>query len=132
MTNERFLVVFCTCPGAEAAARLAQRLVEDGLAACVNVLPAVRSIYVWEGALQREDEALLIIKTTAARLPELEARIVELHPYAVPEVIAVPVEGGHAPYLQWLAAATRAPGHAAEPPAVVDPLTAAGPLAGGA
>ena len=103
------LVVLVTAPTAEQAAALARALVEERLAACGNVLPGLRSIYRWEGAVQDEAEALLLLKTTRGRLEALRARVVALHPYEVPEVIALPVEGGHAPYLAWIRDATGDP-----------------------
>jgi periplasmic divalent cation tolerance protein len=97
-------VVLCTVPGQEEAERIATVLVERGLAACVNVLPGVLSVYRWEGKTQREVERLMLIKTTKERFAALRSAIVELHPYDVPEVVAVPIEAGHAPYLSWIEA----------------------------
>jgi periplasmic divalent cation tolerance protein len=94
-------VVLVTCPPGEAPA-LAENLVEERLAACVNVVPSVRSVYRWEGKLAREEEALLVIKTRRDRFEALRARVVALHGYAVPEVIALPVEAGFGPYLEWV------------------------------
>ena len=98
------LVVLVTVPNAETAEKLAEALVGEQLAACVNVLDGVRSAYRWKGAVERDDELLCICKTTRAAFDRLRARIVELHPYEVPEVIALPVELGHAPYLAWIMA----------------------------
>lgn len=98
------LVVLVTAPDAEVAARLARTLVEDRLAACGNVLPGLRSIYRWEGQVHDEPEALLLLKTTRARFEALREAVLRLHPYQVPEVIALPVEAGSAPYLAWLSA----------------------------
>ena len=98
------LVVFSTFPNPEVAAEVARTLVTEQLCACANLVPAVRSIYAWEGKLCDETETLAILKTTPDRLDALTARIATLHPYAVPEVIAVPVAGGHAPYLAWVGA----------------------------
>lgn len=102
--NSGFVVVFCTVPSSEADA-LAAALVEARLAACVNI-NAVRSCYIWEGRLNFDDEALLIIKTKKDQFESLRKRIVELHSYAVPEIIALPVVEGHQPYLDWLAKMT--------------------------
>lgn len=112
-------VVLCTAPrhaaaGKPAGADLARQLVEERLCACVNVLDGVTSFFRWEGAVDRADEVLLVVKTTRAALPALQRRIVELHPYAVPEVLAVDVAAGLPSYLQWLVAAVRVPG--ASPP----------------
>lgn len=101
------LVCHCTCPDADSAARLAETLVAERLAACVNVLPGVRSVYRWQDAIERSDEVLLLIKTSGDRLAALTRRIVELHPNELPEVVAVEAVGGHLPYLDWVAAATR-------------------------
>lgn len=96
-------VVLCTVGGgADAAEALATAVVERRLAACVNVVPGVRSIYRWKGGVEKDEERLLVIKTTDDRLEELRAAIVELHSYEVPEVVALRVVGGHAPYLDWV------------------------------
>jgi periplasmic divalent cation tolerance protein len=96
------MLVLSTLPGPEKAAEIARALVEARLAACVSLVPAVRSIYRWQGAVSDDTETLAIIKTTAERYDELARRLVELHPYEVPEVIAIPVAAGHAAYLAWL------------------------------
>ena len=101
------LVVLVTAPSAEQAAALARALVEARLAACGNVVPGLRSIYRWEGQVRDEPEALLVLKTTRDRLEALRERVLALHPYDVPEVLALPVEAGSAAYLAWLAAETR-------------------------
>lgn len=98
------VVVLVTCPDEETAGRVARTLVEERLAACVNVTAEVRSIYRWRGGVEEARERLLMIKARADRLDDLTARIVELHPYEVPEVLTVPVERGLAPYLDWLRA----------------------------
>ena len=95
-------MVLVTVPNAETADKLAEALVGERLAACVNVLPPMRSIYRWKGAVERDEEQLCLVKTTAAGFERLRARIVELHPYEVPEVVALPIERGHAAYLDWL------------------------------
>lgn len=101
------LLVFTTLPSADKAAELAKALVEERLAACANLIPAIRSIYRWQGKLQDEDEVLVLLKTRAEHLERLKLRILELHPYEVPEVLAVPVEFGYQPYLEWLAGETK-------------------------
>ncbi len=93
-------------PDAEQAASLGRRLVEERLAACVNVIGAVRSIYRWESRIQEDDEALCLVKTHPALYERLCARILELHPYAVPEVLAFAADDGTPAYLEWLRAAT--------------------------
>lgn len=97
-------VVACllTFPDEEVAARIARALVEEQLAACVNLVPGLRSIYRWQGAVQDDREVLGIAKTTRARVEALRRRVVELHPYQVAEVIALPVVAGHLPYLDWV------------------------------
>jgi periplasmic divalent cation tolerance protein len=96
------LVVFVTTPSQEKAAELARTLVEERLAACGNVLPGVRSIYRWEGKVEDDAEVLLLLKTTRERFPALRDRVLALHPYRVPEVIALPVETGSDGYLAWV------------------------------
>jgi periplasmic divalent cation tolerance protein len=103
------LVCFCTCPDADSAARLAETLVAERLAACVNVMPGLRSVYRWRGAIEHSDEMLLLIKTTRPRLAALSARVLELHPYELPEVVAVEVAGGLSAYLDWVAEQTNDP-----------------------
>ena len=95
-----------TCPTAALATRLGNRVVHDHLAACVNILPKGRSIFRWQGKVERATEVLLLIKTTAGRFTALRRAITMLHPYDVPEIIALPLVAGHAPYLQWVIAST--------------------------
>ncbi len=95
-------VVLMTAPEGKAAEDLARALVISGAAACVNRVPGVRSTYRWEGKLCDEPECLLIAKTSVAGLPRLLERVHELHPYSVPEVIALPVVAGAARYLAWV------------------------------
>ena len=99
-------VVLCTCP-AEAVEVLSRRLVEGRLVACVNVIPAVRSVYRWEGKVEEETESLLIMKTQRARLTSLIEALESEHPYDVPEVLALPVEAGSSPYLDWVIGETK-------------------------
>lgn len=103
MSDSSVVVVFSTFPSADRAAEVARTLVTERLAACVNILGGVRSIYRWRGDLQEDAETLAVIKTTRQRFDSMKARLVELHPYEVPEVIALPVDAGHAPYLAWVA-----------------------------
>lgn len=104
------LVVLVTVPDGETGERLGQALVDEGLAACVNLLGEVRSIYRWQGAVETASERLCLIKTTAAGFPSLRARILALHPYELPEIIALPIAAAHQPYLDWIAAAIKRPG----------------------
>ena len=103
MTQNDFLLVLSTCPERATGVALARSLLEAGHAACVNVVPGVHSLYVWQGALQADDEVLLLIKTTARQFPALREALVAQHPYELPEVIAIDIADGHHPYLQWLA-----------------------------
>jgi periplasmic divalent cation tolerance protein len=100
------LVVLVTAPSQEKAVEIARAVVEARLAACGNVVPGLRSIYRWEGRVHDDTEALLVLKTTRARFEALRDRVLALHPYEVPEVLALPVEAGSAAYLQWIAAET--------------------------
>lgn len=97
-----FLIVFCTCGNEEEALRLASALVERRLAACVNVLPPVQSIYRWKGEVQSAAEYLLLIKTTEDRFDALRDAIIEMHSYETPEVIGIPIADGSEKYLAWL------------------------------
>ncbi len=103
------LLAFCTCPDADSARRLAGTLVEERLAACVNLLPGMTSVYRWRDAVETADEVQLIIKTTAARLPALAARLAELHPYELPELVTVQAAAGLPAYLAWVTAETSEP-----------------------
>lgn len=100
-------VVLITAPDAAEGSRLAHLLVGERLAACVNLVPGVQSVYRWEGAVQEDAEVLLIAKTEASRLDALIARLEAAHPYDVPEVLALPVAGGSAPYRAWVVEACR-------------------------
>jgi periplasmic divalent cation tolerance protein len=100
-------IVLCTLPNPEKAAEIAKVLVEEQLAACVNLVPGVVSIYRWKGELCNDTETLAVIKTSDERYAPLARRITELHPYEVPEIIALPIVEGHAPYLAWILESTR-------------------------
>mgnify|MGYP001043922135 FL=1 len=101
------VLVFCNAPDAETARDIARRLVEDGVAACVNVGAPVLSIYRWKGEVESADEIPLFIKTTAARQRAVQETIARLHPYEVPEIIAVPVTEGLPAYLDWVRQETK-------------------------
>jgi periplasmic divalent cation tolerance protein len=96
------LIVFVTTPNNGEAARIANALVSERLAACVNIVAAVESIYRWEGEVTRDSEALMIIKTTDERYAEVERRVRQLHSYSTPEVVAIRIERGSEQYLNWL------------------------------
>ena len=101
------LLVFCACPDDGSAERLADLLVTHGLAACVNIGPPLTSVYRWQGSMERSQERLLTIKTTAAAYPALERALREQHPYDLPEIIAVPVTRGLPGYLEWVKECTK-------------------------
>jgi periplasmic divalent cation tolerance protein len=105
--KDGFIVVLCTVPSVEVGAQLGRILVEQQLAACVNILPGLRSIYRWQGAVHDDAEAQLVIKTRAAHWQELLTTLRAHHPYDEPEVIALPVVQGSPTYLQWLEAQTQ-------------------------
>ena len=96
------LIVLCTCGNRAEAARVARALVEEHLAACVNILPEIASIYRWQGKVEEANEVLLLAKTTRQRFPDLRDRITELHTYGTPEIIAIAVTAGSEKYLGWL------------------------------
>jgi len=98
------IVVFMTAPHAEEAGRIAETLVEKRLAACVQILPEMQSIYRWQGKIEREREVLLIAKTGSSKFDELEKEVRALHSYDTPEIVAVPLTAGSNPYLAWLEA----------------------------
>lgn len=102
--STQYRIVLCTCPDPESASRLAQGLVENRMAACVNLVPGLTSVYPWQGKIETASEVLLIIKTRANRLAELEAFIQTHHPYELPEIVAVSVEQGSKTYLDWISA----------------------------
>ena len=109
------VLVTCACPDVDAAAKLARALVEERLAACVQVLPGMTSIYRWEGALEQAGEVLLLAKTWDDRLDAVIATLRSRHPYEVPEIMAVPVSGGLEAYLDWVRAETRPDGTSESP-----------------
>jgi periplasmic divalent cation tolerance protein len=104
-----FRVVLITAPRGQKAETLARGLVTDRLAACVNILPGVISHYRWEGKVQRGAECLLVVKTTASKLPALKRWIAANHPYTTPELLALKVDGGAKTYLNWLAGELNGP-----------------------
>jgi len=104
MPDDAALLCLCTCSDPASAQMLAEALVGERLAACVNRLPGVLSTYRWQGQVSTDGEELLLIKTTTARFEALKARLLALHPYELPELIALPVQLGHAAYLDWVRA----------------------------
>jgi periplasmic divalent cation tolerance protein len=106
VTSEEFVVVLTTFPANGDVEVFASTLVQERLAACVNVLPNVRSIYTWDGKIERADERQLLIKTRTDRVHELETRLKALHRYEIPEFLVIPVMDGSREYLSWIATST--------------------------
>jgi periplasmic divalent cation tolerance protein len=104
MTSAETSVVLVTAPDRAVAERVVTALVEERLAACGNIVDGVTSIYRWHGALERADEVLIVLKTLRGLVPRLTERVVTLHPYDVPEVLALPVSAGLGAYMDWIAA----------------------------
>jgi len=96
------IIVFVTCESKEQAETIAQAVVSDKLAACVNVLPGVRSCYVWEGELTWSDEVLMLVKSTRGRFDQLQDRIKAMHSYSVPEIVSVTIEDAFDKYIEWI------------------------------
>ena len=107
-----YVVCWVTHPPANVGA-FAKQVVESKLAACVNIVPKIQSVYTWEGKVENDEEALCMIKTRRALVPELTAFVTKNHPYDCPEVIAAEIVGGAPAYLEWIAASTKAPAPAA-------------------
>jgi periplasmic divalent cation tolerance protein len=97
-----YYLVFCTCPVGDPAKSIAESLVRERLAACVNILPGLVSVYAWQGAVESSEEALLLIKTERESYPRLETRLRELHPYELPEIVAIDIARGLPDYLNWI------------------------------
>lgn len=96
------LVVLVTVPDAETGVNLARAAVQERLAACGNVVPGLTSVYRWEGQVHQDQESLIIFKTTKDSLDKLKKKVLDLHPYDVPEILALSISDGHLPYLQWV------------------------------
>lgn len=107
MSNKTPIVIlYSTAPSKEEAEAIASNLVSSKLAACCNIVPAINSIYVWEGKLNNEGEVLMILKSRESLIDKIAARIKELHSYKVPEVIAMPIVGGSSDYINWVLEST--------------------------
>jgi len=100
--SQEYYVILNTCPDLETAEAIANTLVDEELAACVNIIPGVRSVYIWEGQRTTSQEHLLLIKSMASDYEAIEETILELHPYELPEIIAVSISAGLPDYLDWL------------------------------
>ena len=100
--QSKHLLVLTTCPETITAKKIANDLVVEKLAACVQVIPGVLSFFLWVGKVDHSEEVLLLIKTTSERYPQLEKRIISLHPYDLPEIITLPINGGLEGYLAWI------------------------------
>lgn len=103
------IVVLMTAANGEEAARLADLLIGAHLAACVQILPEIESVYRWQGKIERQAEILLLAKTTRSKFEELEREVRALHSYDTPEIIAVPIVAGSTPYLEWLSESVKLP-----------------------
>ena len=104
-----YCLVLCTCPDDETARDLAESLVVERLAACVNLIPGLTSVYLWKQELETSQETLLLIKTEKQGYPQLESRLRELHPYEVPEIVAFGIEHGLPDYLNWISQCLSSP-----------------------
>lgn len=106
MPNDNYIIVFTSCNSAEIASNIAESLVGNKLAACVNIINGVESVYQWQGKIEHDQEILLIIKTRKSLFSPLEKAIQEHHNYELPEILAVPIEAGEKNYLNWIQSAT--------------------------
>jgi len=107
MSGDDAIAVFLTAPNGEEATRLADLLIGAQLAACVQILPEMESVYRWQGKIERQSEILLIVKTAAGKFADLEREVRALHSYETPEIVAVPIVAGSNPYLEWLIASVK-------------------------
>ncbi len=110
MEKNVYCSVYVTAPNLEIARKIAELVVEQRLAACANILPAVESVYRWDGKVVTDHEVVLFLKTTFERFDELKSAICALHPYEVPCIVALPLVDGYAPYLNWVSACVREDG----------------------
>jgi len=103
---KQFTVMFCTAPQGETAKKIADHLVNNKFAACVNIIPGIQSIYTWKGSVCSENESLLFIKTKKVLIEKVKIEILSMHPYEVPEIIAVDIQDGLEEYLKWISNST--------------------------
>lgn len=106
MPENEFILVFSTCQSEEIANQIARGLVEQKLAACVNIIPGLESVYRWQDKIEHSTERLLMIKSRKCLFPQLKVALTYLHDYELPEIIAVPIEAGEQAYLNWIKSAT--------------------------
>lgn len=104
--DDTYLLALCTCPDEDVAERIASELVTAGHAACANIIPGLTSVFFWEGKAEKDPEVLLLIKTTGRAYPAMEESIQEMHPYELPEIIAVRIDRGLGEYLSWISSET--------------------------
>jgi len=109
MPDSSAILVLCTCPDQDSAEKISQQLITTHAAACVNMVPGIRSCYRWQGKVETSSEVLLLIKAGADRYELLQETILKLHPYELPEIIAVPIDQGHRAYLDWITENTAEP-----------------------
>lgn len=100
------IIIFITAPGEDEAVRIARSLVDSRLAACVNIIKDIRSIYTWQGKVEDDSEVLMIVKTVQSLFTPLSAKVKEIHSYDVPEIIALPISDGSEDYLEWIKMST--------------------------
>lgn len=100
--NSSYIVILCTVPNLETAQQISHLVVSEKLAACSNIVPDLKSIYLWENSVQKDAELLLIMKTRAELYDQIELKIRENHPYSIPEIIAIPIIKGNSHYLKWI------------------------------
>ena len=100
--SNQHIMLLCTCPDRETAASLAHKILQDSLAACINILPGIESVYRWQGKVEQDTEVLMLIKSLSRAADELERIITQNHPYELPEIITVPIDAGSNDYLQWI------------------------------
>lgn len=106
-TNDKPVLLYVTAPSLADAERMGTEIVEQGLAACANILPAMVSIYLWQGERRRDEEVVLLLKTTQVRAADATSAVKALHPYEIPAILELPIDGGYQPFLDWIAGEVR-------------------------
>lgn len=106
--DQKYVTILVTAPP-DKVADIGRTLVQEKLVACANIISGVRSIYAWDGDISDDNESLMILKTRTSMLEAVRQRVIQIHPYDVPEIIALPIIAGHGPYLQWIADSTVVP-----------------------